>query len=296
MQVEKTRTYLDIYFIELIRTIRLDVKVYVERINPKLSFLVDQASIDIFNEIVKEFFNDSQYLSFSIREFRTVEKVIDALERRHINITNRIVDQDVDKSISKKIKDYFSSHTLKTQKQTSVFEKIAFAENRPDVPEEYQEDNTRLENEVFYALDKHVNDNQKIKQEHADVIKNILRKNKYADMFVKPSTAYVYRGMHIKEELADKIRDKSNFVFLPKAGASSSWTSSESIANNFSQFNGYVGLVLKASTKVNDSRFLDLVNIYAIRKLSVYRDEKEIIGLGPIDVESLSVIEHKFVR
>jgi hypothetical protein len=28
----------------------------------------------------------------------------------------------------------------------------------------------------------------------------------------------------------------------------------------------------------------------------VYRDEKEIIGLGPIDVESLSVIEHKFVR
>lgn len=296
MTSEKTRTYLDIYFVELIRTIHTDIKIYIGRINLKYLILAEQATIDIFNEIVEEYFGKNKSLSFPVHKFNTVDKVVNAIERRNISITNRIVDSEVDKVINNKIKKYFSIFTLKTQNDTSVFEKIAFADQRPDIADDNKEKNTAIEDVVFKALALHLDDNEKIQKRESDIIKNILRKGKYTDMFIKPSSDYVYRGMHIEQDIADKLKGKSNFVFIPKGGQSSSWTSDENIARNFSKYYGYVGVVLKASTHTNNNKLLDLANLYSIRGLREFRDEREIIGLGPIDVESLSVIEHKFVR
>lgn len=292
MTSEKTRTYLDIYFVELIRTIHTDIKIYIGRINLKYLILAEQATIDIFNEIIEEYFDNNKKLRFPIRS--TVDKIVDEIERRNISITNRIVDSEIDKVINDKIKKYFSIFTLKTQNATSVFEKIAFADQRPDIADDNKEKNTAIEDDVLNALALHINDNEKIQKRESDVIKNILRKGKYSDMFIKPSGDYVYRGMHIKLDLVDKLKNKSNFVFLPKGGQSSSWTSHENIARNFSKYYGYAGVVLKASTHTNNNRLLDLVSLYSIRRLSGYRDEREIIGLGPISVESLSINDREY--
>jgi hypothetical protein len=256
-----------------------------------------QVSVSVYNKAVRKFVIGAS--ENDIKLITIPDSIVDGVQeaQRYIASLNKYVSIEASQYIDEadfqsfaknEIKLYFSKLGIKLNSDKSVFGKIAFAPGREDIPDEMYEDNTAVESDVFDALYNHVGNNIKLSKSASGIIKNILLKGKYSDMFVKPKTEYVYRGMRLKYELSDKIKQSSNFVFLPKDGTSSSWTSSISVAENFADFKyNKSSIVLIASVLDNSNSFLDLINLYDIRLFNAYAHEKEVIGLGPITVKEL---------
>lgn len=255
-----------------------------------------QVATSVYNKAIRKFVigaseDDIKLVTIpdSIYDVQDAQRYIASLNNRISITASQYIDEEDFQSFAKnEIKLYFSKLSIELNSDKSVFGKIAFAPSREDIPDEMYEHNTTIESKVFDALHNHIHNNIKLSKSISSVIKNILRKGKYSDMFVKPKTEYVYRGMRLKEDSSNKIKQSSNFLFLPKKGESSSWTSSISVAENFADFKyNKSSIVLIASVLDNSNSFLDLRNLYDIKLFNSYAHEKEIIGLGPIKVKEL---------
>lgn len=255
-----------------------------------------QVSVSVYNKAIRKFVigaseNDIKLVTIpdSIYDVEDAQRYIARSSNSASIKASQHIDEDDFQSFAKnEIKLYFSKLGIDSNSEKSVFGKIAFAPSREDIPDEMHERNTAIESKVYNALYNHIHNNIKLSKPISSIIKNILRKGKYSDMFVKPKTEYIYRGMLLREDLSDKIKQSSNFIFLPKDGTSSSWTSSILVAEKFADFKyNKSGIVLVASVLDNSNSFLDLINLYDIKMFNSYAHEKEVIGLGPIKVKEL---------
>jgi len=182
---------------------------------------------------------------------------------------------------------------------SAPLERIAFGDIRGDVP---SEPNTELEDKVYEALYRYIENNKPIPAEFADVIRKIVRKGYYSKVFMLPASKTIYRGSLITEggmrkllklksgdEIPRKGSREGSFKITPKNGGAASWTTSLAVAKEFST--GYATarapkgaiyqVVFIAST--DDSKdLLDMSGLYSLGFGRDLKSEKEILALGPL--------------
>jgi hypothetical protein len=175
--------------------------------------------------------------------------------------------------------------------------KYAFPKLRSPGFEVPDEKNTKLEDQIGWALDDHFNDNEEFYPETAKELESILQSKKYDDILTTPRYDVVYRGMAVTKEWAEKVIGKEirksaeaevNFVFEPRQG-SSSWTGTYEIAQYFAREKSDEEhcflAILYAKTYDNPNKFLaGKDGIYRLKEFEKYKKEDECTGLGPIKV------------
>lgn len=181
--------------------------------------------------------------------------------------------------------------------EDAPFGKFAWPDKRQeDLPEE---EDTPSERKMYRALnDAFASQFSKLTDEESNLIQTVMKNGWYPKVFAPPRVNTVIRGMIVpkkwlqdalgKEDISSKGDVEHSFTFNPRGGASSSWTRSYKVAQDFSIAAGKQdawGVIMAAHTADNPNRFLDCTRgIYGIEGLDMYDSEKEIIGLGPIKV------------
>lgn len=210
-----------------------------------------------------------------------------------------------EKSIIEKNK---KKNAAKYKKDDKLFGDYAFPEGRDDI--DVIERNTKIESEIENAIIDHFNDNVSISKYHSSILQSVLARGLYNDIIKEPQVQYAFRGMLVNrkwlkamgvnlEDLNVRTYIDKKFTFKPKRGDSSSWTEEFNIAFKFSKedyietrkdFN--IAIVLRANVAENKNKFLQSTNgLYNISFIhDEFHKEKEIVGLGPISVEGVTII------
>lgn len=191
--------------------------------------------------------------------------------------------------------------------KSAVLGQYAFGDIRR-LPEE---DND-IEKKLFNAIEDHVNSNQMMSEEDAQVFIKILKSHLYKKI-IKEQTKSVYRGIIANEETLRKllsvkqdfeIKDKGtldvNTNVKPKYGYASSWSVDKKTSERFSKYTmsketvklvkskeKMYSILLTALPQDNEGKFLDLAPMYKQFRDSVitsYKEENETIALGPINI------------
>ena len=183
----------------------------------------------------------------------------------------------------------------------AILGQYMFADQRTDVP---KEKNTKIEQSLYAAIRDQLNRNNSMPVEDVKIIYRLLKSGQYKSMIKAPEQSYVYRGMSVDEEYlrsALKLNKeqeiesqgviKSSFTFTPKnaSTATTSWTKSLDIAKSYalSKKNKKYELIMIASVNENAGQFIDCAPFYAIKEISKYRFENEVIGIGSIKVSKI---------
>lgn len=158
-----------------------------------------------------------------------------------------------------------------------------FADQRPQLP---PEPDTELEARLYDAIDSHFNFAGEIPPELAAELKECLRRGWYKRMLRRPKRGTVYRGLRVGREWLEKHVDgwtgeltgseRGRILYEPAVRYSTSW----SIDLRTAQLWGNV--ILVASTRSNPLSFIDGEQLYTLPRMSRYRTEREVIGLGTI--------------
>ena len=196
-----------------------------------------------------------------------------------------------------------------TGSEDDVLGKHAFAQQRMEVPHEI---NNTYENELLDVIKNYLLNNVKIPTEDVKIIQTFLNSGEYSDIFREPRTFEVYRGMAVHYETLSHFLNKGDtselelngeadvdFLFEPLiSGGVSSWTHSRKFAQDFAadalDDKKRVRLILTAEVRNNSKKFVDCQNgLYSVNGLERYINEKEVIGIGKINV---SKIEWSMIR
>jgi len=184
-----------------------------------------------------------------------------------------------------------------------------------------KEKNTKIESMLLATLSKHVAGTTPMSSNAAQIIKALLERGLYKDVFKTPKVDRVYRGMGVTEEYIqnlginpnelneelgkEKIEDmlgrrkakvvEKEFTFKPRGKTfASSWTLSPKVAADFaatsSPSRGTYMVIMEAETTLNNGSFLDAAGFYEIDNLSSFSSEEEVFGLGEIKVSKIYVL------
>lgn len=194
--------------------------------------------------------------------------------------------------------------------ETAQLGSYAFPDKREedDLPEE---PNTQYEDELFDALQGHIVLNHYLPPDDAKTVQKFLKNGWYEDVFTPPSEDVLYRGMslsteELKKVLNDDIDDVKgekpvNFVFKPRSGGGSSWTTDPEVAKNFAEM--YTDdekrwpVILIAKSADNFDSFVSgkpgskgkgIYRLKDIARGTGFETENEVIGLGDIKVKKVS--------
>lgn len=178
------------------------------------------------------------------------------------------------------------------------------------------EDNTKLENELLEAIIAHFNDNIQLTKDVGEQIIQFMKNNQYSKIFKSPNEEYVCRGYAVKKDYIDSINKQyglnidfnnisepkdyeKTFILAPKQGTfASSWTTDEEIADGFALSRGlgeygneaYIVVVFaKPDNPANKDRFIDSSGLYEIEAFHKMETEREVIGLGNIEVYKVRI-------
>jgi hypothetical protein len=225
------------------------------------------------------------------------------------------VDWDLDAALEKRLEKEYGLDPSEIRKAKRDIEKYAEAPTDAPLgrvafgPERHPpvyEPNTREEKALINLIDKHFSGERMLDKQHADLIVRLMVDGLYPSIFAPPTVSTIYRGMGVSKAWLAKVlgaeaRDlrykgalglkgkaEVNFTFVPRRGASS-WTKSRSVAKGFhSSEYDRANITLHADVSENESLLLDAGGMYKyIDVLSRYRNEKEILGLGPIRVHMI---------
>lgn len=170
------------------------------------------------------------------------------------------------------------------------------------------EKDTYIEEDIYTDLDSHFNNSTSMGNKESLAIQKFLANNEYHDVFKEPNVKTVYRGMGVsstwlKNVLNDQYDDNAysgkinkSFVFNPlhNSQGSTSWTSDKNVAEEFAMhgsinnLNSDIKIVLIAKTAENRNKFLACKDgLYKLSATQGLEHEKEIVGLGPINISSV---------
>jgi hypothetical protein len=146
---------------------------------------------------------------------------------------------------------------------TAPMGRIAWPEARPGQP---FEPNTKIEDQLYDALNQHFDDINRLTASEAEVLRKMLAKGWYSDVLKAPSVKTVVRGMNVSKQWLQKVLKgeylddtgmlERSFTFTPKQG-SSSWSTQEGTAKQFAREGDHMwAVVMYASVKRNPNRFL----------------------------------------
>jgi hypothetical protein len=183
----------------------------------------------------------------------------------------------------------------------------AFSDERQILPSPPpSEKNTAAETRLFQKIIKSVERNAKLDVRAAETIKGILRDGQYQDMLREPEAEMLYRGMILSpKEIEALLGTKDwiqahrgglagDFVFRPRGGAASSWTTDKSVASNFTGTSWLSPrgdrnkrkVVMTARRSSNPFCFFELKPFYPLlSNYDFYSAESEAVGLGDIKFE-----------
>ena len=181
---------------------------------------------------------------------------------------------------------------------TFAFPNVRIANDRP------YERNTKVEDRIEDELNSHFSGRSSISSKSVSVLKDLLSQGKYSDIIKTPKVDVVYRGMAVSKKWIQKIVKNAkvldgkkgsisaNFTYVPKRGASSSWSKLLKKARDFAQDNieDYTNLVyvvvLWAETGgKNANSFLSGDDgLYKLDFAKRFDHEREIVGLEDIKV------------
>jgi hypothetical protein len=180
---------------------------------------------------------------------------------------------------------------------TAPLQKYAFADQRPDVPDE---PNTSDEEQLFADLKRHFNDNVPVDKKSSQEIKGFLNNDMYGTVFHAPDVKMVYRGMAVDEKWlksalnVDQIEDKgerqATFTFTPREHeGASSWTLSKDVADDFAQDSSMpYSVILAANISDNPDKFVTGPDgLYDVNGLNNFTTEQEVISLGDVKVAGI---------
>jgi hypothetical protein len=190
------------------------------------------------------------------------------------------------------------------------FDSYAFSDERQNLPNPPPpEPNNAKETEVLEKILSVINEEEKLDAETASILKGILRGGLYRDFLRAPDNPAVFRGMSVyPSELrqmgidqfprsGEKLTVTGNFLFIPREGLSSSWTTNRRIAGLFSRFRPAAGerksskieVLMTASVQSNHGRLLALSPFYPMMFSYGYEEEDEVMGLGEINFERVEM-------
>lgn len=170
------------------------------------------------------------------------------------------------------------------------------------------EPNTKLEDELYDSIESHVSDNDPMALKPATAFRSLLKRGLYGDVIKEPSTANVYRGMSVSakwlaavlklkdpKKVPDRGKVAKGFRFVPRKGASTSWSVDKKVAQKFSTEGGGsdtdFAMIMVAPLDENPARFLAGPDgFYKLDGPSGFKDEKETTALGPIKVTHIEWI------
>lgn len=234
---------------------------------------------------------------------------------RYLNNTLSYMDATTERFLSGDIADALSnlSATLQEldEEETEAIEsaaeappraplgRIAFSPFRVEKSIPKNEINTEREAQLYDALEAHVDRNIKLPKEETDFIKSMMKQGRYENMFKEPEHELLYRGMNIPGHwlkkilglrpgapLKEKGSAKVNFLYRPKQGNATSWSTKKTVAKTFGG-PGMYEIIFTASVADNPNAFLDLDGIYKVYPMNYFKREKEVIGMGKIRVTKI---------
>ena len=173
---------------------------------------------------------------------------------------------------------------------------IAFSPNRIDrVPK--TEKNTTVEEDLYDAIADHVQDNIPLTEDDVAVIKALMKKGYYPEVFKAPDVEEVYRGMTIggkwlrkilklgpKAPLPTKGSADVSFYYRPRGGAAMSWTRSKRKARGFTGQAGSYDIIFTALVEENANNLLDMSGLYKVKPMDEFKKEQEVLGLARVKV------------
>lgn len=185
----------------------------------------------------------------------------------------------------------------------------AFSDERQKLPSPPPiEKNTGVETMLFKKIVDSIERNKKLDARAAETIKGILRDGQYQDMLREPEAEMLYRGMILdpkeiiallgveKFDWAQAIRSgvTGDFMFRPRGGSASSWTTDKSVASNFTATSWLSSqddrnksqIIITARRSSNPFCFFELKPFYPfLSNIDFYSAESEAVGLGDIKFE-----------
>ena len=183
----------------------------------------------------------------------------------------------------------------------------AFSDERQKLPSPPPiEKNTGAETRLFKKIVDSIERNKKLDTRAAEAIKEILRDGQYQDMLREPEAEMLYRGMllnRVEVEALLGTKDyiqayrgglAGDFVFRPRGGTASSWTTDKSVASNFTatswlsprRDSNKSKVVMTARRSNNPFCFFELKPFYPfLSDYNFYSAESEAVGLGDIKFE-----------
>lgn len=183
----------------------------------------------------------------------------------------------------------------------------AFSDERQKLPSPPPiEKNTGTETRLFKKIVDSIERNKKLDTRAAEAIKGILSDGQYQDMLREPEAEMLYRGMllnRVEVEALLGTKDyiqayrgglAGDFVFRPRGGAASSWTTDKSVASNFTGTSWLSSrgdrnkskVVMTARKSSNPFCFFELKPFYPfLSDYDFYSAESEAVGLGDIKFE-----------
>lgn len=183
----------------------------------------------------------------------------------------------------------------------------AFSDERQRFPSPPPiEKNTGAETRLFKKIVDSIERNKKLDARAAEAIKGILRDGQYQDMLREPESEMLYRGMllnRVEVEALLGTKDyiqayrgglAGDFVFRPRGGTASSWTTDKSVASNFTSTSwlsprrdsNKSKVVMTARRSSNPFCFFELKPFYPfLSDYNFYSAESEAVGLGDIKFE-----------
>lgn len=197
---------------------------------------------------------------------------------------------------------------LMTHGDNDIFGKWAWATRRnmrnPPTSEHEVEEDTDEEAAAYDSLERHVDKNIGIDAEDASNIMTALQSKKYSDVLKPPQTSHVYRGMSVPKSwllraLKIKLEDEDNlpdvgeveasFTFMPFSNESSSWSTSDVMADEYARKPGSSGYGVVLTAPVDQKTMISGPDgFYKVSGLDPYYDEDEVICFGPVHVSYVS--------
>lgn len=312
--------------LDFLKRMRELFKSHILRLYKKCNFDFDLMILSILTALKKNDLSATENdikLAFGIRinGSRTLldfdeESIVDKFLQT-TSIVNKVLEGDIsERDLIVDLKQFFEysenevKNAIKIKKKKSPdsgdLGKWAFPSQRKKDILPYEED-TDVEEDISIDLDRHFNNNTSIGDKESLAIQKFLANNEYCDVFKQPTEKKVYRGMGVsstwlKNVLNDRYDDNAysgkinkNFVFNPleNVEGSTSWTSNKKIAEKFAKDScdnnmQDIKIVLIANPAENKNRFLVCKNgLYKLSITQGFEYEKEIIGLGPINISSI---------
>lgn len=183
-------------------------------------------------------------------------------------------------------------------------DKVAFADERYDI--DIVEPDNATEETLYTQLHRFFCSNDTLDSKTLALLRSFMETGEYNDVFKPPSTSEVYRGISVDEDwLKDCLEESENiveesgekevFYISGKSNTMCSWTTNKDIATKFSNANHHRGgnypyaVIMTASVSDNPTKFVSGPGgLYKLMGIAAYANEKEVIGLGSIDVHKIN--------